>query len=209
VLVNDSGRSDALLYGLCELLMGMHRCGSVFSTQICSARLFVNNLLCQRQTKQKQDTAVYLLLALLQAIGIVLQPLPAALGPHVSFVRQRAKVHCHRTAMMQLRTLAFLVALVPAAALLAPTPSPLRATRVSAKKKSAVTGGFGASAPATPKKKKKDVDEPALARPWDAPDDDDDDTTRAQKRGTKNPGKKGMGPTANPSGGMSAGVKLK
>ena len=60
---------------------------------------------------------------------------------------------------------------------------------------------------ATQDKKKKD-DEPGLARPWDT-DDSDENATRAQKRGGKI-GKRGDGggPAPQPSGGMSAGVKL-
>ena len=107
-----------------------------------------------------------------------------------------------------LRTVA-LLALMPASGLLAPTISPRRAVHVSAKKKPATAGGFGAAAPSTPKKKKKKTDdEPGLARPWDT-DDSDENATRAQKRGGKI-GKRGDGggPAPQPSGGMSAGVKL-
>ena len=59
-----------------------------------------------------------------------------------------------------------------------------------------------------PKKKPKKDDEPGLARPWDT-DDSDENATRAQKRGGKI-GKRGDGggPAPQPSGGMSAGVKL-
>ena len=114
------------------------------------------------------------------------------------------------SAVMQalLRTVA-LLALMPASGLLAPTISPRRAVHVSAKKKPATAGGFGAAAPSTPKKKKKKTDdEPGLARPWDT-DDSDENATRAQKRGGKI-GKRGDGggPAPQPSGGMSAGVKL-
>lgn len=114
--------------------------------------------------------------------------------------------------MQTLRTVALLAALMPAAALLGRTPSPRRFLAVSAKKKSAAAGGFGAAAPSTPKKKKKkkktEDDEPGLARPWDT-DDSDENATRAQKRGGKI-GKRGDGggPAPQPSGGMSAGVKL-
>ena len=59
---------------------------------------------------------------------------------------------------------------------------------------------------ATQDKKKKD-DEPGLARPWDTPDDEGEET-RAQKRGSKKLGKRGAGAAPQPSGGMSAGVKL-
>ena len=102
-----------------------------------------------------------------------------------------------------------MLAALPAASLLAPTPSPRRFLAVSAKKKPAAAGGFGAAAPSTPKKKKKKTedDEPGLARPWDAPDDEGGET-RAQKRGSKKLGKRGAGAAPQPSGGMSAGVKL-
>ena len=111
--------------------------------------------------------------------------------------------------MQALRTAALLAALMPAASLLAPTPSPRRFLAVSAKKKPAAAGGFGAAAPSTPKKKKKKEtdEEPGLARPWDAPDDEGEET-RAQKRGSKKIGKRGAGAAPQPSGGMSAGVKL-
>ena len=111
--------------------------------------------------------------------------------------------------MQVLRTVALLATLMSAAALLAPTPSSRRAVHVSAKKKPAAAGGFGAAAPSTPKKKKKKTedDEPGLARPWDAPDDEGEET-RAQKRGSKKLGKRGAGAAPQPSGGMSAGVKL-
>ena len=103
-----------------------------------------------------------------------------------------------------------LAALMPAASLLRSTPSPRQFLAVSAKKKPAAAGGFGAAAPSTPKKKKpkKEDDEPGLARPWDT-DDSDENATRAQKRGGKI-GKRGDGggPAPQPSGGMSAGVKL-
>jgi hypothetical protein len=103
--------------------------------------------------------------------------------------------------------------LMPAASFFAPMPPSNQAVvPVSAKKKAtASSGGFGAASPSTPKKEKpKKEDEPGLARPWDAPEDGDDTGTRAQKRGGKGKlGKQGMGPGANPSGGMSAGVKLK
>ena len=112
--------------------------------------------------------------------------------------------------MQALRTVALLATLMSAAALLAPTPSSRRAVHVSAKKKKApASGGFGAATPSTPKKKKlKKEDEPSLARPWDT-DDSDENATRAQKRGGKI-GKRGDGggPAPQPSGGMSAGVKL-
>ena len=110
---------------------------------------------------------------------------------------------------MQATSILLLLAALPAASLLAPTPSPRRAVHVSAKKKPAAAGGFGAAAPSTPKKKKKkEDDEPGLARPWDT-DDSDENATRAQKRGGKI-GKRGDGggPAPQPSGGMSAGVKL-
>ena len=112
--------------------------------------------------------------------------------------------------MQALRTVALLATLMSAAALLAPTPSSRRAVHVSAKKKKApaASGGFGAAAPSTPKKKKKmEDDEPGLARPWDTPDDEGEET-RAQKRGSKKLGKRGAGAAPQPSGGMSAGVKL-
>ena len=111
--------------------------------------------------------------------------------------------------MQALRTLALLTALMPASGLLGPTTSPRHLVHVSAKKKPAAAGGFGAAAPSTPKKKKKKTeDEPGLARPWDT-DDSDENATRAQKRGGKI-GKRGDGggPAPQPSGGMSAGVKL-
>ena len=113
--------------------------------------------------------------------------------------------------MQALRTLVLLAAFMPVTSLIAPTPSPRRFLAVSAKKKPAAAGGFGAAAPPTPKKKKKKMeedDEPGLARPWDA-DDSDENATRAQKRGGKI-GKRGDGggPAPQPSGGMSAGVKL-
>jgi hypothetical protein len=108
---------------------------------------------------------------------------------------------------MQALLLALLAAFMPAAAFLAQTPSPRRAVHVLAKKKPAAAG-FGAAAPSTPKKKKKtEDDEPGLARPWDAPDDEGEET-RAQKRGSKKIGKRGAGAAPQPSGGMSAGVKL-
>ena len=113
------------------------------------------------------------------------------------------------TALMQATSILLLATLMPAASLLAPTPSPRRFLAVSAKKKPAAAGGFGAAAPSTPKKKKKKTDdEPGLARPWDT-DDSDENATRAQKRGGKI-GKRGDcgGPAPQPSGGMSAGVKL-
>ena len=111
--------------------------------------------------------------------------------------------------MQALRTVALLATLMSAAALLAPTPSSRRAVHVSAKKKPAAAGGFGAATPSTPKKKKKKTedDEPGLARPWDTPDDEGEET-RAQKRGSKKIGKRGAGAAPQPSGGMSAGVKL-
>ena len=126
---------------------------------------------------------------------------------------------------MQATSILLLLAL-PAASLLAPTPSPRRILAVSAKKKPAAAGGFGAAAPSTPPKKKKTTedDEPGLARPWDATDGDaaasepysgvtllragDGEETRAQKRGSKKIGKRGAGAAPQPSGGMSAGVKL-
>ena len=113
------------------------------------------------------------------------------------------------TALMQATSILLLATLMPAASLLAPTPSPRRFLAVSAKKKPAAAGGFGAAAPSTPKKKKKKMedDEPGLARPWDAPDDEGEET-RAQKRGSKKIGKRGAGAAPQPSGGMSAGVKL-
>ena len=111
---------------------------------------------------------------------------------------------------MQATSILLLLALMPAASLLAPTPSPRHSLAVSAKKKPTAAGGFGAAAPSTPKKKKKKKteDEPGLARPWDT-DDTDENATRAQKRGGKI-GKRGDGggPAPQPSGGMSAGVKL-
>ena len=112
---------------------------------------------------------------------------------------------------MQATSILLLATLMPAASLLAPTPSPRRFLAVSAKKKPAAAGGFGAAAPSTPKKKKKKEtdEEPGLARPWDTPDDEGEET-RAQKRGSKKIGKRGAGggPAPQPSGGMSAGVKL-
>ena len=111
--------------------------------------------------------------------------------------------------MQGLRTAVLLAAFMPATSLLAPMPSPRHLVHVSAKKKPAAAGGFGAAAPSTPKKKKKKTDdEPGLARPWDT-DDSDENATRAQKRGGKI-GKRGDGggPAPQPSGGMSAGVKL-
>ena len=114
--------------------------------------------------------------------------------------------------MQALRTVALLVALMRASSLLAHTSSERRFLAVSAKKKPAAAGGFGAAAPSTPKKKKKkkqtEDDVPGLARPWDT-DGSDENATRAQKRGGKI-GKRGDGggPAPQPSGGMSAGVKL-
>ena len=120
---------------------------------------------------------------------------------------------CKDTAVMQaLRTVVLLAGLMPASSLLSPTPSPRRVLApVSAKKSKkapAASGGFGAAAPSAPKKKNKKEDEPGLARPWDT-DDSDENATRAQKRGGKI-GKRGDGggPAPQPSGGMSAGVKL-
>ena len=113
-----------------------------------------------------------------------------------------------KTALMQATSILLLAALMPAASLLGPTPSPRHAVHVSAKKKSSAAGGFGAAAPSTPKKKKQmEDDAPGLARPWDAPDDESEET-RAQKRGSKKLGKRGAGAAPQPSGGMSAGVKL-
>ena len=112
--------------------------------------------------------------------------------------------------MQALRTFALLATLMSAAAFLAQTPSSRRGLYVSAKKKKApASGGFGAATPSTPKKKKKTTedDEPGLARPWDTPDDEGEET-RAQKRGSKKIGKRGAGAAPQPSGGMSAGVKL-
>ena len=136
--------------------------------------------------------------------------------------------------MQALRTVALLAAFMPASCLLAHTSSERRFLTVSAKKKAAAAGGFGAAAPSTPKtkkvltqcptfkrrrrdqtshsprpaqKKKTEDDEPGLARPWDAPDDEVEET-RAQKRGSKKIGKRGAGAAPQPSGGMSAGVKL-
>ena len=112
--------------------------------------------------------------------------------------------------MQALRTFALLATLMSAAAFLAQTPSSRCGVYVSAKKKKApaASGGFGAAMPSTPKKKKKtEDDEPGLARPWDAPEDEEA-TTRAQKRGSKKLGKRGAGAAPQPSGGMSAGVKL-
>lgn len=112
--------------------------------------------------------------------------------------------------MQALRTLALLTALMPASGLLGPTTSPRHLVHVSAKKKPAAAGGFGAAAPSTPKTKKKkktEDEEPGLARPWDTPDDETEET-RAQKRGSKKIGKRGAGAAPQPSGGMSAGVKL-
>ena len=111
--------------------------------------------------------------------------------------------------MQALRTVVLLTALMPASGLLLPTTSTRHLVHVSAKKKPAAAGGFGPAAPSTPKKKKKKTDdEPGLARPWDT-DDSDENATRAQKRGGKI-GKRGDGggPAPQPSGGMSAGVKL-
>ena len=109
---------------------------------------------------------------------------------------------------MQATSILLLATLMPAASLLAPTPSPRRFLAVSAKKKPAAAGGFGAAAPSTPKKKKTmEDDDPGLARPWDTPDDEGEET-RAQKRGSKKIGKRGAGAAPQPSGGMSAGVKL-
>ena len=99
---------------------------------------------------------------------------------------------------------------MPTSGLHASSPSSRRAVHVSAKKKKApASGGFGAATPSTPKKKKKteEDDEPGLARPWDTPDDEGEET-RAQKRGSKKLGKRGAGAAPQPSGGMSAGVKL-
>ena len=116
--------------------------------------------------------------------------------------------------MQALRTVVLLAALMPAAAFLSPTPSPRRflapvSAKKTKKKTPAASGGFGAATPSAPKKKKpKKDDEPGLARPWDT-DDSDENATRAQKRGGKI-GKRGDGggPAPQPSGGMSAGVKL-
>ena len=111
--------------------------------------------------------------------------------------------------MQALRTVVLLTALMPASGLLLPTTSTRHLVHVSAKKKPAAAGGFGPAAPSTPPKKKKKTedDEPGLARPWDAPDDEGEET-RAQKRGSKKLGKRGAGAAPQPSGGMSAGVKL-
>ena len=110
--------------------------------------------------------------------------------------------------MRQATSILLLLAALPASSLLAPMPSPRHSLAVSAKKKPAAAGGFGAAAPSTPKKKKKmEDDEPGLARPWDTPDDEGEET-RAQKRGSKKLGKRGAGAAPQPSGGMSAGVKL-
>ena len=106
-----------------------------------------------------------------------------------------------------------MLAALPASSLLPPTASPRRVLAPVLAKKSkkapAASGGFGAAAPSTPKKKKKTTedDEPGLARPWDTPDDEGEET-RAQKRGSKKIGKRGAGAAPQPSGGMSAGVKL-
>ena len=116
--------------------------------------------------------------------------------------------------MQALRTVVLLTALMPASSLLSLTPSPRRflasVSATKSKKAPAASGGFGAAAPSTPPKKKKPKkdDEPGLARPWDT-DDSDENATRAQKRGGKI-GKRGDGggPAPQPSGGMSAGVKL-
>ena len=116
--------------------------------------------------------------------------------------------------MQALRTVVLLAALMPASGLLARTPSPRRFLAPMSAKKSkkapAASGGFRAATPSTPSKKKKPKkdDEPGLARPWDT-DDSDENATRAQKRGGKI-GKRGDGggPAPQPSGGMSAGVKL-
>ena len=112
---------------------------------------------------------------------------------------------------MQATSILLMLAALPASSLLAPAPSPRHLVHVSAKKKPAAAGGFGAAAPSTPKTKKKkkkpEDDEPGLARPWDTPDDEGEET-RAQKRGSKKIGKCGAGAAPQPSGGMSAGVKL-
>ena len=128
--------------------------------------------------------------------------------------------------MQALRTVVLLTALMPTSGLLLPTTSTRHLVHVSAKKKPAAAGGFGAATSSTPKKKKKTTedDEPGLARPWDATDGDaaasepysrvtlpragDGEETRAQKRGSKKIGKRGAGAAPQPSGGMSAGVKL-
>ena len=57
--------------------------------------------------------------------------------------------------MQALRTVALLAAFMPASCLLAHTSSERRFLAVSAKKKPAAAGGFGAAAPSTPKTKKK------------------------------------------------------
>ena len=121
----------------------------------------------------------------------------------------RDSCNCKDTAMRQATSILLLLAALPASSLLAPMPSPRHSLAVSAKKKPAGAGGFGAAAPSTPKKKKKkeDDDELGLARPWDTPDDEGEET-RAQKRGSKKIGKRGAGAAPQPSGGMSAGVKL-
>ena len=63
----------------------------------------------------------------------------------------------HKTSavMQALCTVVLLAALMPASGLLSRTPSPRRFLAVSAKKKPAAAGGFGAAAPSTPKTKKK------------------------------------------------------
>ena len=129
-----------------------------------------------------------------------------------AFVRDSNTAPKTPAVMQALRTVVLLAAFMPAAAFLSPTPSPRNfLAPVSAKKSKkapAASGGFGAAAPSTPKKKKKmEDDEPGLARPWDTPDDEGEET-RAQKRGSKKLGKRGAGAAPQPSGGMSAGVKL-
>ena len=87
------------------------------------------------------------------------------------------------TALMQATSiLLLLAALMPAASLLAQTPSPRHLVHVSAKKKPATAGGRQRAPVDAEEEEKETEDEPGLARPWDT-DDSDENATRAQKRG--------------------------
>ena len=70
-------------------------------------------------------------------------------------LQRRAIEHKTPAVMQAVRTVALLAAFMPASCLLAHTSSERRFLAVSAKKKPAAAGGFGAAAPSTPKTKKK------------------------------------------------------
>ena len=72
-----------------------------------------------------------------------------------AFVRDSNTAPKTPAVMQALRTVALLAAFMPASCLLAHTSSERRFLTVSAKKKPAAAGGFGAAAPSTPKTKKK------------------------------------------------------